>query len=113
MLLAAYNHAGYGREKEEKYAILKRRYEKIRDIFAARPEYKPYFTPLPFNSGYFMCISINDAEAVRRRLIQTYGTGLIAVGENVLRIAFSSTPYDRIETLLDNVYKAAKDVAGK
>ena len=113
LLLAAYTHADYEKEKTEKFAILKRRYEKIRDLFAVHTEYRPYFTPLPFNSGYFMCIKTNNAEAVRRRLIKNYGTGLIAVGDNILRIAFSSTPYDLLEKLLDNVYKAAKDVAGK
>jgi aspartate/methionine/tyrosine aminotransferase len=113
MLLAAYSHEGYENEKAEKFAILKRRYEKIRDLFAAHPEYKPLFTPLPFNSGYFMCIKINNAEAVRKRLIEAYNTGLIAVGEDILRLAFSATPYGQLEKLLDNVYKAARDVAGK
>lgn len=113
LLLAAYTHEGYEKEKTEKYAILKRRYEKMRDLFSSHPEYAPFFTPLPFNSGYFMCIKINTAEAVRKRLIEAYSTGLIAVGNDVLRIAFSSTPYDQLEKLLDNVYLAAKDVAGK
>jgi aspartate/methionine/tyrosine aminotransferase len=113
LLLAAYTHAGYEQEKAEKYAILKRRYEKIRDLFAAHAEYRDYFSPLPFNSGYFMCIKIKNAEAVRKRLIEVYSTGLIAVGEDVLRIAFSSTPYDQLERLLDNVYRAAGDVAGR
>jgi len=113
LLLEAYTHPGYEKEKTEKYGILKRRYEKLRDLFAAHAEYREYFTPLPFNSGYFMCISIKNAEAVRQRLIKEYSTGLIAVNENILRLAFSATPYGKLETLLDNVYKAAKDVAGK
>lgn len=112
LLLAAYTHKEYDGEKAEKYAILKRRYEKIRDLLAAHAEYKPFFTSLPFNSGYFMCIKIKNAETVRKRLIEAYSTGLIAVGEDILRIAFSATPYDLLEKLLDNVYKAAKDVAG-
>ncbi|MEI6808856.1 MAG: aminotransferase class I/II-fold pyridoxal phosphate-dependent enzyme, partial [bacterium] len=58
MLLSAYSHAGYDREKADKYAILKRRYEKLRDLLTAHPEYGKYFSALPFNSGYFMCIKL-------------------------------------------------------
>jgi aspartate/methionine/tyrosine aminotransferase len=112
MLLSAYSNPGYNKEKTEKFAMLKRRYEKMRDIFKAHPEYARYFTPLPFNSGYFMCITLNanNAEAVRKKLIASYSTGVIAQGENVIRIAFSSTPYSMLEKLMDNVYCAAKEL---
>ena len=70
------------------------------------------FSALPFNSGYFMCVRLNagDAEPVRQKLLAKYDTGVIAQG-NIIRIAFSSTPYHLLETLLDNVYMAARDVA--
>jgi hypothetical protein len=114
MLLAAYTNGNYEKEKAEKFAILKRRFEKIRDLFAAHPEYGRYFRPLPFNSGYFMCIKLTsgNAEAVRKKLITSYSTGVIAQGDHVIRLAFSATPYGMLEKLLENVYKAAGDVAG-
>jgi aspartate/methionine/tyrosine aminotransferase len=112
MLLAAYGDGNYEKEKTEKFNVLKRRYEKMRDLFASHPEYRPFFTPLPFNSGYFMCIRTASpvAEQVRRRLVEKYSTGVIAQGEDIIRIAFSSTPYAMIEKLLDNIYKAIKEI---
>jgi aspartate/methionine/tyrosine aminotransferase len=111
MLLAAYSHMNYDRERAEKYGVLKRRYEKMRDLFAARPEYRKYFTPLPFNSGYFMCIRMarGNAEAVRRALIDKHTTGVIAQGDDLIRIAFSSTPLSMIEKLMENIYNASRE----
>ena len=113
MLLSAYTNKNYVKEKADKYRVLRRRYEKMRDLFAARAGYRQYFAPLPFNSGYFMCIRLagGNAEAVRRRLIEKHGAGVIAQGDDLIRIAFSSTPYDLIEKLLDAICKAAQEVA--
>ena len=68
LLLAAYSNAAYNDEKAKKYSILKRRYEKIRQLLSLHPEYYDYFSPLPFNSGNFMCVKVKcgDAERVRR-----------------------------------------------
>jgi aspartate/methionine/tyrosine aminotransferase len=113
LLLNAYANGAYEKEKAEKYDILKRRFEKIRAIFAAHPEYAARFTALPFNSGYFMCIRLvkGNADAVRKKLIESYSTGVISWGDDIIRIAFSSTPYDLLETLFGNVYKAAGEIA--
>ena len=45
-------------------------------------QYAAARTPYPFNSGYFMCVRLNDldAEAFRIRLLQEYGIGVIAAG---------------------------------
>ncbi|MBN2188781.1 MAG: aminotransferase class I/II-fold pyridoxal phosphate-dependent enzyme [Chitinispirillaceae bacterium] len=112
MLCAAYRSADYEKERAAKYDVLRRRYEKMRDLFAACPEYRRFFRPLPFNSGYFMCIRTSSriAEPVRRLLLKKYATGVIAPGDDIIRIAFSSTPYDMIEKLLDNIYRAAKEI---
>lgn len=114
LLNNAYMHEGYGAEKTEKYEILKRRYQKIKEILAAHAEYAEFFTALPFNSGYFMCVQIKsgDAEAVRKILIEKYSTGTIAFND-VIRIAFSSVPLDLLEDMFANVYKACRDLAGK
>ena len=114
MLLSAYSNTNYEREKIEKYNVLKRRFEKVRDLLVQHPEYKEYFVPLPFNSGYFMCIRMiaDNAEQVRSTLIKNHSTGVIAQGD-CLRLAFSSTPLGEIEQLLENIYRAAQEVAGR
>ncbi|MBN2036638.1 MAG: aminotransferase class I/II-fold pyridoxal phosphate-dependent enzyme [Chitinispirillaceae bacterium] len=112
MLLSAYASDKYEQERMEKFSVLKRRYEKVRDTLMTHPEYKEYFVPLPFNSGYFMCIRIiaGNAEAIRKLLIRNYSTGVIAQGD-CLRLAFSSTPLSDIEQLLENIYRAAQEAA--
>jgi aspartate/methionine/tyrosine aminotransferase len=111
MLIKAYETESYGREKAEKYDILLRRYRRIRDILSNKKEYAGRLRPLPFNSGYFMCLEVKSgkAEEVRRVLLDKYNTGVIALG-NLLRVAFSSTPYNQLEKLFDNIYRAAGEV---
>ncbi|MDR3013664.1 MAG: aminotransferase class I/II-fold pyridoxal phosphate-dependent enzyme [Chitinispirillales bacterium] len=113
MLLRAYEADEYEAEKSEKFEILERRYKKIKEILEHRKEYAEYLHPLPFNSGYFMCLEVKcgKAEEVRRVLLDKYDTGVIALG-NLLRVAFSSTPYGHLEKLFDNIYMAVSEVAG-
>jgi aspartate/methionine/tyrosine aminotransferase len=111
LLMRAYGTGTYEQEKAEKFEILRRRYRKIREILESRKEYAERLRPLPFNSGYFMCLEVKSgkAEEVRRILLDRYDTGVIALG-NLLRVAFSSTPYELLEKLFDNIYKAAGEV---
>jgi aspartate/methionine/tyrosine aminotransferase len=114
MLCAAYTKPDYEKEKWEKFEILKKRYLKIKDILDKHPEYKTYFKPFPFNSGYFMCLQLVknlDSEKVRQTLLQKYSVGVVAE-EGILRIAFSSTPYIKLEPLFERIYQACKDVQG-
>ena len=115
LLINAYTDETYEAQKIEKYRILKKRYEKIREVLSAHAaDYNTVFTALPFNSGYFMCVRIKnkDAESVRQLLLKKYGTGVIALGD-LIRIAFSSTPYSKIELLMSNIFWAAKESSGK
>jgi aspartate/methionine/tyrosine aminotransferase len=109
MLQGAYKDVSYNDEKVQKFTILKRRYEKINQIFAQHPEYSDLFTALPYNSGYFMCVKIlsGNAEKVRTILLDKYSTGVIAQ-KDVIRIAFSSVPLDSIELMFDNIFNAAR-----
>jgi aspartate/methionine/tyrosine aminotransferase len=111
LLLTAYNDPLYEKEKQEKYQIMKERYQKIKNIFNTKKHYNDFFYPLPFNSGYFMCVRIKNgnAEAVRQKLLDKYDTGVIAFND-IIRIAFSSTPCDLIEKMLDNIYDAAREI---
>lgn len=112
LLLSAYNNPVYYSEKTEKYRILQRRYEKIKEILTTHPEYTPLFYALPFNSGYFMCVKIvsGKADEVRKKLLSTYNTGTIAQ-DDILRIAFSSIPFTMLEKLFDNLYHASSECA--
>lgn len=108
LLLAAWSSPAYAAEKKRAYDLLKQRYDKVRAILKAHPEYAEAFVALPFNSGYFMCIRPvkADAEALRKKLLADYSTGTVNFG-GILRIAFSATPTEKLEKLFENVYKAA------
>jgi len=107
LLLKAYDSKNYNDEKQQKFQLLKSRYEKVKEILK-NEKFKQAFTELPFNSGYFMCIRLNkDAEEVRQKLLKEYDTGVIAIG-NLLRIAFSAVPADKLQELFENIYHAAR-----
>jgi aspartate/methionine/tyrosine aminotransferase len=110
LLLKAYSDKSYKKQKLEKFEVLKKRYQKVRNLLSDK-KYEEFFMALPFNSGYFMCIKLKniDAEELRQRLLKEYDTGVIAVG-NLIRIAFSATPYDKLEELFENIYDACKSI---
>jgi aspartate/methionine/tyrosine aminotransferase len=113
LLVRSWLSGEYEAEKQQKYDLLKRRYQAVRDILGAHPEYAEHFAPLPFNSGYFMCVRPLhvDAEALRQKLLKEYSTGTINFG-GVLRIAFSATPTAKLPKLFDNIYQASKAMQG-
>jgi len=115
LLLSAYGSPEYDHEKEGKYAILKARYEAVKTLFAKKTEYSEYFSALPFNSGYFMCIKPVegiDAETVRLILLNDFNTGIISQN-NIIRIAFSAVPAESLPELFNNLYLACRKAAQK
>ncbi len=110
LLCETYSSDTYKAEKIEKFRTLKLRYEKVKKVLQEHPEYSKAFEPLPFNSGYFMCIKLKDldAEMVRQILLEKYDTGIIAIQDKI-RIAFSSLPTSKIEQLFKNIYLATED----
>jgi aspartate/methionine/tyrosine aminotransferase len=110
LLLKAYNDSDYQKEKQEKYNLLKKRADTVSQILEEHPEYADCFTPLPFNSGYFMCVRLKekDAEETRQRLLSEYSTGLIALGKDKVRVAFSSVPTEQLPKLFENLYRACE-----
>lgn len=114
LLLQAFEAPDYWEEKQEKYNILKRRYEATKAALRD-PKYADCFEPLPFNSGYFMCIQFKqglDPEEVRQLLLNRYDTGVIVIG-SVMRIAFSSVREDSIPRIFENIYLACQDLLSK
>lgn len=107
LLLAAYRSPTYAQEKRANFAKLRERYEEVKRVLG-NPKYAEFFTSLPFNSGYFMCVELAkglDAEAIRKLLIAEYDTGVITLG-NRFRIAYSSLPTRLIASFFDNLYDA-------
>lgn len=112
LLYKVYSAPSYEESKKQKFAILKNRYSILRKELS-NAKNAEYFTPLPFNSGYFMCIELKKglvAEEVRKHLLEKYSTGVIVLG-NVIRLAFSAVPQAKIPELVENIYLACKDLA--
>lgn len=113
LLMKAFVSAGYENEKAKKRALLQARYEETKRILSEHEMYRQYFTPLPFNSGYFMCVKLSDklkAEEVRQHLLKHYDTGVISI-DNMIRVAFSSVGADKLQNIFDNLYKTCKELA--
>jgi aspartate/methionine/tyrosine aminotransferase len=114
LLQSVYSHESYEAAKQQKYSILKKRYSLLKEtIFQA--QYSEYLEPMPFNSGYFMCLKLRkglNAEQVRLHLLEKYSTGVIVFG-NVIRLAFSAVPQAKIPELIDNLYHACSDLDKK
>ena len=113
LLLKAYTDPKYAGQKKQKYEILARRARKIREIAQNHPEYAQSFEMIPFNSGYFMCVKPLgvDPEALRKELLANYSTGVIVLS-GLIRIAFSSVPFDLIDSLFANLHDAIRKLRG-
>jgi aspartate/methionine/tyrosine aminotransferase len=112
LFLKALKSETYVREKERNLAVIKERYHKVKQILDSHPEYRPYFESLPFNSGYFMCLKMKsgNSEKIWQHLLKKYSTGVISYADqNLFRIAFASTPLNKIEKMFDNIYLACLD----
>jgi len=115
LLVRAYKHPDYLTEKAQKYGLLKKRYQKVMEILRKNKKYAEYFSALPFNSGYFMCIKPKkdiDAEELRIMLAENYSVGTIQL-QGLLRIAFSSTSLDELEEVFDGIYKSCVQLSAE
>jgi aspartate/methionine/tyrosine aminotransferase len=112
LLLKLYASPEYREQKKHAATVLERRYLAVCDAVKGG-KYDECFRALPFNSGYFMCVELAkglDAETVRRRLLEKYGTGVIALG-NLLRVAYSSLPEDSIGEVFSNIAAACRELS--
>jgi len=111
MAIAAYADPKYVQQKRQKYDVLRKRYVAIRKILKQHPEYAKSFEPMPFNSGYFMCVKPIgvEAEKVRQLLISKYSTGTIVLS-GLIRLAFSTIPLAKLPKLFANVNAAIADL---
>jgi aspartate/methionine/tyrosine aminotransferase len=111
ILLKAMADPAYPGQKQEKFNLLKQRAATIKTVLAD-PAYQSGFDVYPFNSGYFMCIRLKDvdAETLRLHLLDTYGVGLIAIGDRNIRVAFSCLEQTDVKTLFDIVMRGIRDL---
>lgn len=110
LLFQAFNSPEYHAQKEAKFAIMKERYDAVKNVLKDET-YKEYFSALPFNSGYFMCIKLAegiDGEELRSVLINKYSIGTINLN-NIIRLAFSAVAAKDVKEMFDGIYNACKD----
>jgi aspartate/methionine/tyrosine aminotransferase len=93
-------------ERAQKSELLRARAERVYEV-ASSPRFRESWEVYPFNSGYFMCIEVKgvDAEAVRKRLLEREGIGVIAMGPSDLRVAFSCLEESEVETLFEALHR--------
>jgi aspartate/methionine/tyrosine aminotransferase len=111
MLQSVYPTGEYAEQKKQKYQTLQLRYTRIRELLSQHPEWSASFEPMPFNSGYFMCVKPLgvEAEPVRLKLLESYGTGVIVLS-GLLRLAFSAVPLEKLPTLFSNLHSAIQEL---
>ena len=111
ILLKSMGDDNYEAYKKEKFELLKSRAFKMKEVLKD-PKFKESFDVYPFNSGYFMCIKLKDvnAEELRLHLLEEYGTGLIAIGQKNIRVAFSCLEENDVETLFDIILSGIEDI---
>jgi aspartate/methionine/tyrosine aminotransferase len=101
------------KQQAANYDVLAERYETVVATLKENPHYGDVFRALSFNSGYFMCVKVKNpinAVEVRKHLLDKYSTGTVALPNNIIRVAFSAVPKDKIPKLFDNLYDACLDV---
>ncbi|MDY6791620.1 MAG: aminotransferase class I/II-fold pyridoxal phosphate-dependent enzyme [Thermodesulfobacteriota bacterium] len=103
----------YPAEKDEKFMILKKRAQRVKQVLADA-KYKDAWDVYPFNSGYFMCLRLKtvNAERLRVHLLDKYGVGLISIDEVNLRVAFSCVEESDIQELFDIILQGVNDLSG-
>ncbi len=98
-------------ERADKTAILRDRARLVFEV-AGAPRFRESWEVYPFNSGYFMCVKVNgvDAEAVRKRVLEEYGYGLVSTSPTDVRVAFSCLEREAIEPLFEALHRAIQEL---
>jgi aspartate/methionine/tyrosine aminotransferase len=109
--LRSLKSGSYKAEKEDKFRIMKERAMEVKRVLA-HPKYHEAWDAYPFNSGYFMCLKLKtvEAEPLRVHLLDQYGVGLISLGKQDLRVAFSCVEKEDVQELFDIVLQGVKDL---
>lgn len=94
-------------------ARLGRRFRGLREALARHTT--EWTSVLPGHGGAFVTVALHpdlSAEAVRRRLLETYDVGVVALPEaNAIRIAFCSATEPDLEAIARHLESAVRDLA--
>ncbi len=114
IVLKALNDPEFHAQQAEKVALLRSRAAATARE-CRKAEYADCWDVYPFNSGYFMCLRLKEADAdtVRVRLLDDHGVGTIALGKQELRIAFSCLTEAQIPAVFASAAKAVRAVRGR
>ena len=106
-VLHALSNPIHDSQKKELRAMLKRRYDLVRNFVNTHKS--SVLEALPFNSGYFMSfhVSTGKAEEIRKALLAKVGIGIIQIDPYTLRVAFSSIDEDKIDSVFSSIYTVA------
>jgi aspartate/methionine/tyrosine aminotransferase len=109
--LRSLKSSSFKAEKEDKFLIMKERAMEVKRVLA-NSKYHGAWDPYPFNSGYFMCLKLKtvEAEPLRVHLLNRYGVGLISLGKEDLRVAFSCVEKKDVQELFDLILQGVKDL---
>ncbi len=105
LVLKALRDPRHAEEKGGNRATLMERYRRVKELVRRHG-----LDALPFNSGFFMCVRLPDgmeAESVRKELLEK-GVGVIALPGNLLRIAYSGVPVEKLDALFGAIVEALK-----
>lgn len=112
ILISCLESAEISAELQQKKAILRRRGELVAD-YCRRGSAQGLWQALPFRSGFFVCIHVNaDARALRKHLLDQYGIGLIALNQDLIRIALPCLEEPEIHKLFELLDVAIGEVGG-
>lgn len=94
-------------------SLMKARYLRCRKELE-RPDVSAHFEALPFNSGYFFALKLRDdkidAEVLRKALLEKHSAGVITIGKNLVRIAFSAITVHQVSTLFDALVSTVQEL---
>lgn len=110
LLLKAMKDPQTDAQKLEYRKILEERYQIVRKFCDTHTS--TCLEALPFNSGYFMSFNVKgkNAEALRKKLLNDYGIGVVSIDEKTLRVAFSSIEKEKLENVYETIFKAAEEL---
>lgn len=111
IILKGMKDPDYQKDKQAGIELIAKRYELIKNTLKNYKD-KDCLKPYPFNSGYFMSFETKcNAEELRQLLLEKYGTGVICLSENLIRVAFSSIDIENVEDLIRVIYTAAEELS--
>ncbi len=98
----------YEAEKQKRFQLLQERYRAVKEIVQHYQNNDQHagLEALPFNSGYFMTFRCNNAEQIRKALLER-GIGIIAIQDKYIRIAFASVDIEELEGLYKEIFLVA------